>query len=93
MDVSDRRQTEEQIKAALQEKEVLLKEVYHRVKNNLQVIDSLFRHQCRHIKNEQVIQVLKECQNRLISISLLHEELYQSRNLSSINFAEYVNNQ
>ncbi len=88
--ISDRKQIEEQIQAALQEKEVLLKEVHHRVKNNLQIIDSLFRHQCRHIKNEQAVQVLKECQNRVVSMSLLHEKLYQSKNLSSIDFVDYV---
>jgi len=90
IDITERKRTEEQIKAALQEKEVLLKEVHHRVKNNLQVIDSLFRHQCRHIQNEQAIQALKESQNRVISMALLHEKLYHSNNLSSIYFHEYV---
>lgn len=90
IDITERKRTEEQIKAALQEKEVLLKEVHHRVKNNLQVIDSLFRHQCRHSDNQQVIQILKECQNRVVSMALLHEKLYQSKNLSNIDFAEYV---
>ncbi len=90
IDITERQQAEEQVKAALQEKEVLLKEVHHRVKNNLQVIDSLFRHQCRHSNNDQVIYVLKECQNRVTSMALLHEKLYQSKNLSEINFAEYI---
>ncbi|KJH70459.1 PAS domain S-box protein [Aliterella atlantica] len=90
IDITEHKLAEEKIKAALQEKEVLLKEVHHRVKNNLQVIDSLFRHQCRHIKNQQAIDVLKECQNRVVSMALLHEKLYQSKSLSNIEFADYV---
>ena len=90
IDITERKNAEEQIKVALQEKEVLLKEVHHRVKNNLQVIDSLFRHQCRHINNEQVTYILKECQNRVASMALLHEKLYQSKNLSQINIDEYI---
>ena len=90
INITERKNAEEQVKAALQEKEVLLKEVHHRVKNNLQVIDSLFRHQCRHINNDQVIYILKECQNRVTSMALLHEKLYNSKNLSEINIAEYI---
>ena len=90
MDITERKNAEDQIKAALQEKEILLKEVHHRVKNNLQVIDSLFRHQYRHIKNDEVIYILKECQNRVASMALLHEKLYNSKNLSKINVAEYI---
>lgn len=89
-DITERKRAEEQIKASLQEKEVLLKEVHHRVKNNLQVIDSLFRHQCRHAKDKQTIEVLKECQNRVNSMAMLHEKLYQSQDLSKINSDEYI---
>lgn len=89
-DISDRKQIESQIKASLQEKEVLLKEVHHRVKNNLQIIDSLFRHQCRKIKDQHIIEILKQCQNRVYSMALLHEKLYQSKDLSTINFPEYI---
>jgi PAS domain S-box-containing protein len=90
MDITERKNAEDRIKAALQEKEILLKEVHHRVKNNLQVIDSLFRHQYRHINNDEVIYMLKECQNRVASMALLHEKLCSSKNLSKINVAEYI---
>lgn len=88
--ISDRKQAEEKLKASLQEKEVLLKEVHHRVKNNLQVIDSLFRHQCRQTKDSQLVLILKECQNRVGSMALLHEKLYQSKDLAKIELAEYI---
>lgn len=92
IDITERKNAEDRVKAALQEKDILLKEVHHRVKNNLQVIDSLFRHQCRHIKNEKVTQIIKECQSRVSSMALLHEKLYQSKDLANIDFADYVKN-
>lgn len=90
VDITQRKQAEEEIKLSLQEKEVLLKEVHHRVKNNLQIIDSLFRHQFRHTQDRQTTEVLKECQNRVNSMALLHEKLYQSKDLSKINLAGYI---
>lgn len=89
-DVTERKQVEEEIKVSLQEKEILLKEVHHRVKNNLQVINSLFRHQCRHTNDRRTTEILKQCQNRVNSIALLHEQLYQSKDLSKIEFARYI---
>ena len=89
-DISDRKRTEEKIKASLQEKEVLLKEVHHRVKNNLQIIDSLFRHQLRHTADKQAAEILKECQNRVNSMALIHEKLYQSKNISKIDISGYI---
>jgi PAS domain S-box-containing protein len=88
--IAQRKQAEKQLKNSLKEKSILLKEVHHRVKNNLQVIDSLFRHQCRATKDPNIIQVLRECQNRVTSMALIHEKLYQSKDLANIVFCDYI---
>jgi PAS domain S-box-containing protein len=89
-DISDRQHSQEQIKASLLEKEVLLKEIYHRVKNNLQVISSLLNLQSAYIKDNDDLAIFQQSQQRIASIALIHEKLYQSQDLARINFAEYI---
>lgn len=89
-DITERKQVEEKIRASLREKEVLLKEVHHRVKNNLQIVDGLLKMQCRRIQDPQISAVLRDSQSRIASIALVHEKLYRSADLANIDFAQYV---
>jgi two-component sensor histidine kinase len=78
------------VENSLKEKVVLLKEIHHRVKNNLQVISSLFNLQSAFIHDEEAKEIFMESQNRVKSMALLHEKLYLTKDSSSINFSEYL---
>lgn len=89
-DISDRKAREAQIQADLAEKEVMLQEIHHRVKNNLQIVSSLLNLQAKRIQNPDLSEILVESQTRVRSMALLHEKLYRSPNLSQIHFGDYV---
>ena len=91
MDITDKKKAQTQIKKSLQVKDMLLKEIHHRVKNNLMVISSLLNLQSRCIKDEASKSIFKDSQNRARSMAMIHELLYQSSDLKSINFGNYIN--
>ena len=89
-DISEQKMRERQLGESVKEKELLLKEVHHRVKNNLQTISSLLNLQSKHITDEGVLQTFRESQNRIKSMALIHEKLYMAKDLVNIDFKEYV---
>lgn len=92
LDITDKKEAELEITKSLREKEVLLKEVHHRVKNNLQVISSILNLQSSYVKDHNTLEILRESQNRVKSMSFIHESLYRSKDFSQVNFSDYLNN-
>lgn len=90
VDISDRKQKELRIQEALTEKDVLLGEIHHRVKNNLQVVHSLLSLQSSLINDEAVRNMLMDSQNRIQSMALIHQTLYQSNNFARVDFADFL---
>jgi two-component sensor histidine kinase len=89
-EIARRKRAEEQVKASLKEKEVLLKEIHHRVKNNMAVITSLLSLQSSNIKDKQYKDIFNNSINRIKSMALIHEKLYRSDDLAKVNFEDYL---
>ena len=91
VDLTHKKETELKLRKLLNEKEVLLKEVHHRVKNNLQVISSILNLQSSYVKDQMTLDILRESQNRIKAMSFIHESLYRSDDFSYVNFSNYIN--
>lgn len=90
-DLTERKKFLNKVQSSLNEKEVMIKEIHHRVKNNLQIITSLLRLQSSFLNDPQALASFNEAQNRVLSMALIHEKLYQADDLAQINLKEYVN--
>lgn len=89
-DITEERRAKERMRESLREKEILLQEIHHRVKNNMQIISSLMRLQSRRIEDEKILEIYRVSQNRIQSMALIHEMLYQSQDFSRIDFSAYI---
>ena len=89
-DISERKKSEEQIKESLNEKEILLKEIHHRVKNNMNIITSIIELEKNNINTSNTGQILEDIKTRIMTISLIHEKLYKSKDIKHIDFAENI---
>ncbi len=89
-DITDSKNAEKQLKTSIKEKDLLLREIHHRVKNNLQIISSLLNLQSRYIDDDDALDVFTESQNRVKSMAIIHEKLYKSKSMSKIDFGEYI---
>jgi two-component sensor histidine kinase len=90
-DITERKKMEDQIKADLKEKETLLKEVHHRVKNNLQIMSSLLNMQCQHTHDKKLLDILTIYRGRIQSMALVHQMIYQNSDFSRIHMIRYLN--
>lgn len=90
-DITEKKHAENKLNKSLKEKDVLLKEIHHRVKNNLQIVSSLLSLQSRYMKDSASVEIFKDSQSRIKSMALIHEKLYQTGDLTRINLTEYAN--
>ncbi|MGA2748661.1 MAG: PAS domain S-box protein [Verrucomicrobiota bacterium] len=89
-DITDRKKAAERISASLREKDALLREIHHRVKNNMQVVSSLLQLQSAHLHDPKLLEPFKDCQDRIRTMALIHEKLYRTEGLAQIDFKEYL---
>jgi two-component sensor histidine kinase len=89
-DITERKVAERKLRASLEEKEVLLREIHHRVKNNLAAISSLFYLESAHAKQPETVQLLQEARDRVLSMAMVYEKLYESPSLSHMDFGRYL---
>jgi len=91
-DITSIKEAEEQLRKSVHEKEILLKEIHHRVKNNMQVISSILKLQSTYVKDKKTVELFDECRNRISSMAFIHATLYMKKDFANINFSEYVSN-
>ena len=89
-DITENTKATNQLKTSIKEKDILLQEIHHRVKNNMQIISSLLNLQITYLDDDEAVNLLKESQNRVRSMAIIHEKLYQSNDFTKINLTEYI---